>query len=199
MKLLVATRNPGKLIEIRQLLAGYPVEVLSVDDVPGAPEVEEHEPTLEGNALLKAEALFKAFGFPTLGDDTGLEVDALGGRPGVRSARYAGEDADPVANRRLLLQEMEGVKDRAARFRCVIAYIDPSHRLTFHGVCDGEILDTERGTGGFGYDALFRPDGFDRAFAELSSAEKNSVSHRGRALRAFAGWLTDRTNEQDSA
>ena len=199
MRLLVATRNPGKLIEIRQLLACHPVEVLSVDDFPGAPEVEEHEPTLEGNALLKAEALFKAFGIPTLGDDTGLEVDALGGRPGVRSARYAGDEADPVANRRLLLHELDGVGLRAARFRCVIAYIDQAHRLTFHGVCDGEILDSERGTGGFGYDALFRPAGFDRSFAELMSAEKNSVSHRGRALRAFAGWLAERTPDRDPA
>lgn len=188
-RLLVATRNAGKLAEIRQILAGHPVSVLSVDDVPGAPDVEEHEPTLEGNALLKADALHALTGLATIADDTGLEVDALGGRPGVRSARYAGEAADPVANRRLLLEELAGRTERTARFRCVIAFVDGTRRRTFEGACEGVILESERGSGGFGYDALFRPLGFERSFAELDAREKNAISHRGRALAAFAAWL----------
>ena len=129
---------------------------------------------------------------PALADDTGLEVDALGGRPGVHAARYAGPACDAVANRALLRRELAGVANRAAQFRTIIAFAEAGAVRYFEGVCKGRILDEERGTGGFGYDPLFVPDGEARTFAELSPDEKNAISHRGRALRAFAAYLHER-------
>lgn len=189
LHLVLATRNPGKLAEIRALLDGLPVELSHAGDYPGVPDVEEDAPTLEGNAAKKAEVLHAHTGLPALADDTGLEVAALDGRPGVRSARYAGEQADDAANRAKLLEELNGVADRKARFRTVIAYTDGTGVHTFEGICEGHIVETPRGTGGFGYDPLFVPDGETRTFAELPAHEKNAISHRGRALRAFAAYL----------
>lgn len=193
MKIVLATRNPGKLYEMRALLSGLPVHLISAAEVNGAPNVEEDAETLEGNAARKAQALYEYTGLPSLADDTGLEVGALGGRPGVHSARYAGERADDVANRRLLLKNLEGVENRAARFRTVVAFVDGDGTLHyFEGICSGTIIDEERGEGGFGYDPLFVPEESDLTFAELSAEEKNAVSHRGRALRPFAAYLRDR-------
>lgn len=192
MRLLVATRNPGKLVEIRQLLADLPVEVLSIADVPDAPEVDEDLPTLEGNARKKAETLAAFSGLPTLADDTGLEVEALGGRPGVHSARFAGPEADDAANRSRLLEELRGIDGRKARFRTVVAFAERGSCRFFEGTCEGAIADGPRGSGGFGYDALFVPDGSDRTFAELDAASKNAISHRGQALRAFSSYLHTR-------
>lgn len=191
-RILLATGNPGKVAEMRALLADLPVALISAAEYGDTPEVVEDAPTLEGNARKKALVLHEHTGMTALADDTGLEVDALGGRPGVHSARYAGEEADPAANRALLLQELEGVSDRSARFRTVVAYTDGEVMHYFEGVCEGRIIDEERGSGGFGYDALFVPEGYDRTFAELSEEAKNAVSHRGRALRAFAGFLRER-------
>lgn len=190
--LILATRNPGKVAEMRALLADLPVVLRSVADVPDAPVVEEDAPTLEGNARKKALALHAHTGLPALADDTGLEVTALGGRPGVHSARYAGPAEDPAANRARLQAELAGVADRSARFRTVVALADGEAVHLFEGVCPGTLLAEERGDGGFGYDALFVPDGHDRTFAEMSAAEKNAVSHRGRALRAVAAHLRNR-------
>lgn len=193
MKIVLATRNPGKLYEMRSLLSGLPVHLISADEVNGAPLVEEDAATLEGNAARKAQALYEFTGLSSLADDTGLEVNALGGRPGVHSARYAGERSDDAANRRLLLKNMEGVEKRDARFRTVVAFVDGDGTLHyFEGICAGTIIDEERGEGGFGYDPLFIPEGSDLTFAELSAEEKNAVSHRGRALRPFAAYLRDR-------
>lgn len=193
MKIVLATRNPGKLYEMRSLLSGLPVQLISADEVNGAPFVKEDAATLEGNAARKAQALYEYTGLSSLADDTGLEVNALGGRPGVHSARYAGERSDDAANRRLLLKNMEGVEKRDARFRTVVAFVESDGTLHyFEGICAGTIIDEERGEGGFGYDPLFVPEGADLTFAELSAEEKNAVSHRGRALRPFAAYLRDR-------
>lgn len=192
LTIVLATRNPGKVAELRALLADLPVELVSAAEVEGAPEVEEDAPTLEGNARKKAEELHAHTGLPALADDTGLEVDALGGAPGVHSARFAGPSADDTANRARLLRDLDGSADRTARFRTVLAFADGGEVRFFEGVCEGQITESERGAGGFGYDALFQPEDETRTFAEMPAEAKNAVSHRGRALRAFADFLHDR-------
>ena len=188
MKLLVATRNRHKLDEIRQIFALPGLELLAADEVPGLPEdVVEDAETFEGNALKKARELCVASGLWTLADDSGLEVVALGNAPGVYSARYAGEPCSYPANNAKLLRELEGVADRRARFRCVIALCAPDGRAwTVEGRCPGLIIEEARGANGFGYDPLFVPDGYGQTFAELDGAVKNGISHRGRALRQAA-------------
>ena len=190
MRLVLATRNPGKVAELQARLGPLGVDLVSAADL-GAPEVVEDADTLRGNADKKARALARHTGLPALADDTGLEVDALGGAPGVYSARFAGPDADDAANRRKLIADLDGVADRAARFRTVLVFVDrDGQALAFDGVCEGVITEGEVGDGGFGYDALFRPaDGDGRTFAQMSTAEKNRISHRGRALDAFVAWL----------
>lgn len=178
MKLYVATHNQHKIREISEILAGW--EILS-DDPQG---VEETEETFIGNALIKVRAIAARHrGDWSMADDSGLEVKALGGAPGVRSARYAGEPTNTAANNELLLENLEGVTDRTANFTCAIALVAPdgTERLV-EGKVFGRIAEKPSGAAGFGYDPLFVPDGFDRSFAELSSAEKNAISHRGRAL-----------------
>ena len=192
LRIVLATRNPGKVAEMRALLAGYPVELLTVSDVEDAPVVVEDAATLEGNAVKKARALHEHTGLPALADDTGLEVEALGGRPGVHSARFAGPDADDAANRAQLLRALAGEVNRAAQFRTVVAFVEGEMLRTFEGLCRGRLLTEERGTGGFGYDPLFVPDGETQTFAELSAEAKNAISHRGRALRAFTRYLRER-------
>jgi XTP/dITP diphosphohydrolase len=185
VRLLVSTRNPGKLAEIKAIF-DLPVLVLSSAlDVPGLPEVEEDGDTLEANAVKKAEVLARRTEQWTLADDTGLEVDALGGAPGVRSARYAGEDGNAVLNCIKLLSDLADTEDRRARFRTVIALADPSGDCRcVEGSCPGVITREARGDGGFGYDPLFQPDGFGVTFAEMDAGEKNRISHRARALVA---------------
>lgn len=190
MKLLFATRNRHKLGEIKEIFGLPGLDMVSALDFPEIPEVIEDGDTLEANAVKKAVTLALATGLTAMADDTGLEVDALNGAPGVYSARYAGEQADYAANNRKLLAELEGVTDRRARFRCVISLAEPSGRAEYvDGTCAGHIAHSPRGDNGFGYDPLFIPDGFDRTFAELSADEKNRISHRGRALaQARAIW-----------
>jgi XTP/dITP diphosphohydrolase len=177
MELYVATHNAHKLREIGEILPGF--TILSED-----PDVEETAPDFAGNALIKARAIAAAHkGCWVMADDSGLEVAALGGEPGVRSARYAGEPSDTPANNALLLKNLEGVADRRANFTCCVALVDPDgveHVLA--GRCYGTIAQCESGGGGFGYDPLFIPDGYAKSFAELSADEKNAISHRGRAL-----------------
>ena len=193
MRLVLATRNPGKVAELAARLAGLEVDLTTAAEA-GAPEVEEDAETLRGNAEKKARALYRHTGLPSLADDTGLEVDALDGAPGVHSARFAGPDADADANRRRLLSDLEGASSRAARFRTVLAYADADGVEFFEGVCDGGITTEEFGDAGFGYDSVFNPaDGGERTFAEMTSAEKNAISHRGRALDAFVDWLRERS------
>jgi XTP/dITP diphosphohydrolase len=185
--LVLATRNKHKVDELSAMLAGLPVQLLSFHDFPEMPEVVEDGATLEENAAKKAREVAAFTGLPALADDTGLEVDALGGAPGVRSARYAGESANWVANNRKLLSELADVAGpaRAAAFRCVVALAVPGGEVNkVEGRTRGVILEEPRGDGGFGYDPLFLPDGFDRTYAEMTVNEKNAVSHRGKAIKA---------------
>lgn len=186
MKLAIATNNQHKLQEIRTILGDSFEELLSLKDLGIDVDVEETGTTLEENALIKARAILALSGIATLADDTGLMVDALNGAPGVYSARYAGEEHNDAKNRALLLKNLDGVKDRSAHFATVIALCYPDGKtLTASGRVNGEILLSERGTEGFGYDSLFFSTELGKTFAEATQAEKNSVSHRGRALRAM--------------
>lgn len=177
MDIFVATHNAHKLREIGEILPGFTVHA---ED----PDVEETAPDFAGNALIKARAIAAAHkGCWVMADDSGLVVDALGGEPGVRSARYAGEPSNTPANNALLLKNLEGVTDRSAHFTCCVALIDPNGtEHIIEGCCYGTIALESSGSGGFGYDPLFIPNGYSKSFAELSAAEKNAVSHRGRAL-----------------
>ena len=177
MDIYVATHNAHKLREIGEILPGFTVHA---ED----PDVEETAPDFAGNALIKARAVAAAHrGCWVMADDSGLEVDALGGDPGVRSARYAGEPSNTPANNALLLKNLEGVADRRAHFTCCVAFIDPQGvEHVVKGQCFGAIALSASGVGGFGYDPLFIPDGYAKSFAELSANEKNAISHRGRAL-----------------
>ena len=201
MRLVLATRNPGKVAELAARLDGLGVELVTAASLD-APTVEEDADTLAGNAAKKAQSLWRHTGTPALADDTGLEVDALGGAPGVHSARFAGSDANDQANREKLLAELDGAETRAARFRTVLAYVDADGLRTFDGVCQGVITAEEHGDAGFGYDSVFRPSdslppaaagGDGRTFAQMSADEKNRISHRGRALEAFTAWFEART------
>ena len=186
MKLAIATNNQHKLQEIRAILGDSFEELLSLKDLGIDVDVEETGTTLEENAIIKARAILALSGIATLADDTGLMVDALNGAPGVYSARYAGEEHNDAKNRALLLKNLNGVKDRSAHFATVIALCYPDGKtLTASGRVNGEILMSERGTEGFGYDSLFFSTELGKTFAEATQAEKNSVSHRGRALRAM--------------
>lgn len=182
-KLLISSRNDHKIREIRAILGRPGLEILSAADVPGLPDVEEDGGTFAENALKKARELARASGLWTIADDSGLEVDALHGEPGVHSARYAGEHGRDAANNAKLLGKLEGVSDRGAQFHSAVALVAPDGREWLaEGVCRGTILTEGRGTGGFGYDPLFVPEGYDRTFAELGSEVKNRISHRARAL-----------------
>ncbi len=191
MKLLFATNNAHKLSEVRAVLGeGF---VLTTPREAGVTEeIPEDQPTLEGNALQKARYLHARTGLDCFADDTGLEVEALGGAPGVHSARYASDGHDFAANNRLLLRNLDGTGNRRARFRTVIALILDGEEHLFEGVVHGHIAHEESGSGGFGYDPLFIPDGETVTFAEMSAEAKNAVSHRGRAVRKFADFLHNR-------
>lgn len=184
MKLLIATRNRHKLDEIRAVFLQPNIELVCALDYPNAPDVVEDGNTFAANAIKKAVTLARATGFWSLADDSGLEVNALNGAPGVYSARYAGEPFSYSANNRKLLNELEKASNRRARFRCVIALSSPDGRAkTVAGRCEGIIARQEHGGQGFGYDPLFIPDGFSQTFAEMDPDAKNSISHRGRALK----------------
>ena len=191
MKVVLATRNLGKVRELQDALSSFNLEVLGLDQFPTMPEVEESGETLEENALLKARAVHAHTQLATLADDTGLEVYALDGKPGVHSARFAGLSATDEQNRAHLLARLDGRTDRNARFRTVLAFVSDRGDQIFEGACEGYILTAERGVGGFGYDALFVPKGSHRTFAEMSTADKYVISHRGKALRAFVAHFGD--------
>jgi XTP/dITP diphosphohydrolase len=181
--LVLATRNPGKTREIRDLLTGFPVEIKNLDDFGPIPPVEEDGKTFDENAFKKASFTAKVLGFPALADDSGLEVEALNGAPGVYSARYAGPGASDEENNAKLLEAMEGKKNRAAAFSCVLSIAVPCGvALTYEGRCKGLITEKPQGEGGFGYDPIFYFPPTKKTFAQLSIEEKNQISHRGKAL-----------------
>ncbi|HQW85753.1 MAG TPA: RdgB/HAM1 family non-canonical purine NTP pyrophosphatase [Flavobacteriales bacterium] len=184
MKLVLCTRNPGKVAELATLLPPT-FHVIGPDEVGVVEELPETGDTLEANAEQKARWVHDRCGLPCIADDSGLEVDALGGAPGVHSAHYAGEARDPGANMRKLLRALEGHGDRTARFRTVIAFVEDGRAQLFHGVVKGRILSAPRGTAGFGYDPLFAPEGEERSFAEMTTEKKNRISHRARAMAAL--------------
>jgi XTP/dITP diphosphohydrolase len=193
-ELLVATGNRGKFIEIKELLRDTVVNLYSLVDFPEIPQVEEDGATFAENAIKKAQSAARATGKPVIADDSGLEVDALGGRPGVYSARFAGESAGDAANNVKLLGELAKLPDSqgTAAFRCVIALCFPDGNCrTFSGELNGIILKEPRGTGGFGYDPLFLVPEYGLTLAELPLAGKNSISHRGKALALLKEYLRD--------
>jgi XTP/dITP diphosphohydrolase len=178
--LVFATNNAHKAREVEQILGpGYSVKTLR--DIGCTEEIEETESTLEGNALLKARYVRERYGYDCFSEDTGLEVTALAGAPGVHTARYAGETRDPAANMHLLLHNLEGVSDRSARFRTVIALVRANEEILIEGICNGRIATSESGDKGFGYDPVFIPDGYELTFAELGDDVKNNISHRAKA------------------
>jgi XTP/dITP diphosphohydrolase len=192
LELVVATRNRKKVEEIRRILEGVPVALYSLDDFPGCPEVEEDQDTFEGNAVKKATAVAQYTKKPAIADDSGLEVYALNGAPGVFSARYAGEGADDRKNLEKVLSELRGVEEgkRGARFVCVIALAFPEGRVeTFDGFVEGRIGTGPKGVSGFGYDPVFYPKGHGRTFAEMDADEKDALSHRGMALKELRVYL----------
>ena len=209
MKIVLATRNPGKIVELRRILDEFRADdpdgrlpgfdVVGLEEFPDAPDVPETEPTFAGNALLKARAIAAHTGLPAISDDSGLCVDALNGMPGVLSARWSGRFGSAApdkdrANLHLVLDQLSDVApdDRGAHFVCVAALVLPARgEHTVEGRMDGRIIEAPRGEGGFGYDPIFVADGDTRTSAELTAAEKDAISHRGKALRALARLLPD--------
>lgn len=192
-KLVFATNNPHKLFEVKQLL-GSEYDLLSPQDIGCFDDIPENQPDLVGNALEKARYISDKYSISCFADDTGLEIDALDGRPGVLSARYAGPSKDPLKNMEKVLKELQGIKNRHARFKTIIALILDEREYTFEGVVEGEILETPRGSLGFGYDPVFMPTGHLLSFAEMNIEEKNMISHRARAISKFINFLRNNIN-----
>ncbi len=197
MKFVIATNNAHKLVEMRQILGSLGFEVIGLGEAGFFGEIEETGTTFEENAIIKAETVCRSTGLAAIADDSGLEVDGLGGAPGVYSARYGGESCkDDVERYELLLKNMETVEERSARYACCIACVFPNgERLTAHGYCDGEILREPRGEGGFGYDPVFFMPQFGRTMAEITADEKNSCSHRAIAIDGIVKKLKERESE----
>ncbi|MEY2962960.1 MAG: hypothetical protein RL754_221 [Bacteroidota bacterium] len=191
MKLVFATQNPGKLREVRELLEPQ-YEVIGLQDLENFEEVVESEPTLEGNARLKAHAIWHQYGLSCFSDDTGLEIDALAGKPGVLSARYAGMSKNDDANMKKVLTKLKGKTDRGAQFRTAIVLLIEGQEYTFEGIVRGHIAQHKLGKEGFGYDPIFVPEGFDRSFAQMTAQEKNEISHRGKAIMKLRKFLLER-------
>jgi XTP/dITP diphosphohydrolase len=192
-KICFATNNQHKLDEVRKQLAGTEFHIVSLKEIGCLDELPETQDTLEGNSWQKADFVFRKFGTACFADDTGLEVEALNGAPGVHSAYYGGEQRSSDANIRLLLNNLHSQKNRAAQFRTVITFIEPAGIHTFEGIVRGTILTEKKGTEGFGYDPVFQPEGHNRSFAEMSMDEKNNLSHRGRAVAKFISFLLSRS------
>jgi XTP/dITP diphosphohydrolase len=192
MKLCFATNNRHKIEEVQKLL-GNEIELVSLEEIGCREELPENQEALEGNALEKAQYVWQHFGVSCFADDTGLEVEALEGAPGVYSARYAGTQRDNTANIQLLLQNLHEKPNRKAQFRTVMALILDGKSFLFEGIVEGFILEERRGEGGFGYDSVFRPEGFAQTFAEMGMDEKNKISHRGRAMQKLVEFLKQKT------
>jgi XTP/dITP diphosphohydrolase len=204
VRAVLATRNRHKMREIQVLLreASLPFTLVAIDEVAPLTELREDEPTFEANALAKAEQAAVSTGLPAIADDSGIEVDFLGGAPGVRSARWAGEPCDDVRNNEKLLRALDGVPapERTARYRCAAAFVDPDRnlKLVASGACEGQVLDVPRGGGGFGYDPLVWLPAFGRSMAEITPEEKNTISHRAIAFRSLARMLREVSSRFDA-
>ena len=190
MKLVFATNNKHKLQEVRDIV-GDRVEILSLADIGCYDDIPETADTLQGNALIKARHIYEKYGLDCFADDTGLEVEALGGAPGVYSARYAGEECNSEANMHMLLENLTGISNRNAQFRTVIALIIKGEEMLFNGVVKGTIATEKKGDSGFGYDPVFIPEGHIDSFAQMSSEMKNSMSHRFRATQQLGDYLKE--------
>ena len=190
MKLVFATNNKHKLQEVRDIV-GNRVDVLSLNDINCHDDIPETADTLQGNALIKARHIYDKYGLNCFADDTGLEVEALDGAPGVYSARYAGEECDSEANMLKLLKNLTGKNNRNAQFRTVIALIINGEEKLFNGIVKGTISDEKRGDSGFGYDPIFIPEGYTESFAQMSGEMKNSISHRFRATKQLSDYLKE--------
>ena len=190
MKLVFATNNLNKLKEVQEMLPSS-IELLSLKDISCFDEIEETETTLEGNAHLKADYITKKFGFNCFADDTGLEVESLGGKPGVYSARFAGEPSNSENNMQKLLVDLETKTNRKAQFRTAVSLNINEKKFLFEGICAGEILTKKQGEKGFGYDPIFKPEGFNQSFAKMTSEEKNKISHRGIAIEKLVKFLSN--------
>ncbi len=190
MKLVFATNNLNKLKEVQEMLPSS-IELLSLKDINCFDEIEETETTLEGNAHLKADYITKKFGFNCFADDTGLEVESLGGKPGVYSARFAGEPSNSENNMQKLLVDLETKTNRKAQFRTAVSLNINEKKFLFEGICTGEILRKKQGEKGFGYDPIFKPKGFNQSFAKMTSEEKNKISHRGIAVQKLVEFLSN--------
>jgi XTP/dITP diphosphohydrolase len=191
VKLIFATHNSNKAIEIQKLLP-EDFQVLTLDDIDFHEEIPENEPTIEGNSAFKAQFIYNKFEMNCFADDTGLEIEALNGRPGVHSARYAGENKNSDANIERVLEELNGIENRNARFKTVITLIIDGEQYIFEGIVNGRIIDEKRGTNGFGYDPIFIPENETRTFAEMELMEKNKFSHRARALEKMIIFLNQK-------
>ncbi len=195
-RLVFATNNKHKFDEIRQVI-GNNIDLLSLSDIGFSEEIPEEKDTLEGNAAQKAMHIYNRFGLNCFADDTGLEIEALHGEPGVYSARYAGPSCSFEENMNLVLQRMKGINNRKARFRTVIALVENGNMVAFKGEIQGIITSEKRGERGFGYDPIFIPDGFDTTFAQMTLEEKNTISHRAIAIEAFARHFRERQVDQE--
>ncbi|WP_369049446.1 non-canonical purine NTP diphosphatase [Tenacibaculum sp. UWU-22] len=189
MKLVFATNNLNKLTEVQKMLPNT-IELLSLKDINCFDDIEETATTLEGNAQIKANYITKNFGYNCFADDTGLEVEALNGAPGVYSARYAGEPANTEKNMEKLISELHHKTNKKAQFRTVICLNLNEKQFFFNGICKGNILSKKQGNHGFGYDPIFKPEGYDKSFAEMTSQQKNKISHRGLAIEKLVTFLT---------
>ena len=188
MKFVFATRNKHKVTEIQSLIPN-PIRVLSLHDVHCMEDIPETQPTIEGNASQKAFFVYEKYHHNCFADDTGLEIEALDGRPGVKSARYAGEENDAEKNITKVLNELEGITERKARFKTIISLVIDGREIQFEGVINGSIIPERRGSMGFGYDSIFVPEGHTRTFAEMDLIEKNKISHRAQAVNKLVEYL----------
>ncbi len=187
MKLVFATNNPHKLAEVRALLPHH--HIMSLQDIGCYEEIPETQDTIKGNAIQKAEYVTNKYGYYCFADDTGLEVTALNGAPGVHSARYAGPECKAQDNVKKLLAALKNTTNRAARFKTVVALTTQTHTETFEGICKGTILTKNYGDKGFGYDPVFKPEGYAKTFAQMTQEEKSAISHRGKAVRLLIDYL----------
>lgn len=190
MQLVFATNNPNKIKEVRALVPKH-IKLLSLDDILCIEDIPETQSTIEGNAKQKADYIKTNYGYDCFADDTGLEVDALDGKPGVHSARYAGPQRNAENNTNKLLEALEGKTNRSAQFKTVIALHLDGQLHSFTGLCKGEITEEKHGKGGFGYDPIFKAEGYDKTFAEIALEEKNEIGHRGKAVKFLIQYLNN--------